>query len=242
MVDTTNILGGVLLKPDRSTSQANLYSQVFERVKDALSNETQGVKHKATFIDQEKDCQSNTSFLPQPICNSFQVSLVLQPSQTFQAPIFPSIPYTSNQILSPAQDSSLYTKANPQSTSCTLKGKSNKASECHAICNKALRFAKIVQDKKYISKNKKREDGRISSRIKKKGRGNTRKNNIVNIGDDDHSCSMSQEDSGDDESLSMYSLGASLGITLDGNPARSNNDVFRFLLEVKNNHIPPPPL
>ncbi|GJY75383.1 WAT1-related protein isoform X1 [Tanacetum coccineum] len=151
--------------------------------------------------------------------SSFQVSPVLQPSQSFQAPIFPSIPSTSNQILSPAHDSSLYTKANPQSTSCTLK------------------------DKKYISKNKEREAGRMSSRIKKKGRGNTRKNNIGNIGNDDHSCSMSQEDSGDDESLSMYSLGASLGITLDGNPARSNNDVFSdFLLEVKNNDIPHPPL
>ncbi|GJW08311.1 hypothetical protein Tco_1570734 [Tanacetum coccineum] len=157
MVDTTNILGGVLLEPDRSTSQANLYSQVFERVKDALSNETKASSIKLLSLIKKRTAKVTLLF------------------------------YLNLYILSPAQDSSLYTKANPQSTSCTLK------------------------DKKYISKNKEREDGRISSRIKKKG---------------------------DDESLSMYSLGASLGITLDGNPARSNNDVFSdFLLEVGAPHI-----
>ncbi|GJX53580.1 hypothetical protein Tco_0281949 [Tanacetum coccineum] len=208
MVDSSDMLGGEFLKPDRSTSQVDLYSQVFERVKDALSNETQCAKNKASLVDQEKACQISTSFLPQQLCSSFQV---MQPSQTFHAPNSPSIPSTSfNQNLSLAGDFSLFTKANPQSTSCTLKAKSNKAPECHAICSKALRFAKIVQDKKYISKNKER---------------------------DDHSCSISQEDSEDDESYSMFSLGASLGITLDGKPARSKNDMFSdFLLEAAAHH------
>ncbi|GJV23243.1 hypothetical protein Tco_1375938 [Tanacetum coccineum] len=75
--------------------------------------------------------------------------------------------------------------------------------------SKALRFAKIVQDKKIHFKEQ---------------RGGC---------DDDHSCSISQEDSKDDESVSMYNLGASLGITLDGKPARLKNDMFsNFLLEV----------
>ncbi|GJZ48376.1 reverse transcriptase [Tanacetum coccineum] len=103
MMDAINILGGGLLKPDRSTSRANLYSQI-ERVKDALLNETQGVKHKASLVDQEKVCKS----------------------------------------------------------------------------------------------------------------------------DADHSCSISQEDSEDDESVSMYKLGASLGITLDGKPARSSRQVINY--------------
>nr|GEU56474.1 hypothetical protein [Tanacetum cinerariifolium] len=152
MVDSSDMLGGEFLEPGRSTSQVDLHSQVFERVKYAISNETQGVKNKASLIDQEKACQSSTSFLPQQLCSSIQV---MQPSQNFHAPNSPSIPSTSfNQNLSLAGDSSLFTKANPQSTSCTLKSKSNKAPECYAICSKALRFSKIVQDKKYISKNK----------------------------------------------------------------------------------------
>ncbi|GJZ30366.1 hypothetical protein Tco_0575413 [Tanacetum coccineum] len=107
---------------------------------------------------------------------------------------------------------------------------------------KALRFAKIMQDKKSISK-KERDKERMPSKIKKKGKGKTRMNNILHVGDDDLSCSISQKDSEDDDSLSMYTLGASLGITLDGKPARSKNDVFRdFLSEVNNNEIPPPPL
>ncbi|GJU63416.1 hypothetical protein Tco_1245251 [Tanacetum coccineum] len=134
--------------------------------------------------------------------------------------------------MSLAGDSSLFTKANPQSTSCTLKAKSNKAPECHAICSKALRFMKIVQDKKYISKNKERDVGRMPSRIKKKCKDKACKNNIVHVGDDDHSCSISQEDSDDDESTSMFSLGSSLGITLNEKPVRSKNDTFSdFLLE-----------
>ncbi|GJT20370.1 putative reverse transcriptase domain-containing protein [Tanacetum coccineum] len=121
--------------------------------------------------------------------------------------------------------------------------KSTKASECHRICSKALRFAKVMQDKKSISKNKEKDTGRMSSRIKKKGKGKARKNNIVHVGDDDLSCSISQKDSEDDDSLSMYTLGASLGITLDGKSARSKNDVFSdFLLEVNNNEMPHPPL
>ncbi|GJU63417.1 hypothetical protein Tco_1245252 [Tanacetum coccineum] len=62
MVDASDMLRGEFLEPDRSTSQVNLYSQVFERVKDALSNETQGSKHKSSLVDQEKACQSNTLF------------------------------------------------------------------------------------------------------------------------------------------------------------------------------------
>ncbi|GJR09548.1 hypothetical protein Tco_0792200 [Tanacetum coccineum] len=47
--------------------------------------------------------------------------------------------------------------------------KSNKASiECHVICIKALRFAKIIQDKKSIPKIKERDIGKISARIKKR--------------------------------------------------------------------------
>ena len=45
-VDATVFLGDDLLDNDRSTSQANLYSQVFERLKDALSKESEGVKEK----------------------------------------------------------------------------------------------------------------------------------------------------------------------------------------------------
>ncbi|GJW45120.1 hypothetical protein Tco_0073919 [Tanacetum coccineum] len=52
-----------------------------------------------------------------------------------------------------------------------------------------------------------------------------------------------QCESEDDESISMYSLGASLGITLDGKPTRSKHDVFSDLLsEASNNDILPPPL
>nr|GEX91283.1 hypothetical protein [Tanacetum cinerariifolium] len=233
MVDSSDMLGGEFLEPGRSISQVDLHSQVFERVKYAISNETQGVKNKASLIDQEKACQSSTSFLPQQLCSSIQV---MQPSQNFHVPNSPSIPSTSfNQNLCLAGDFSLFTKANPQSTSCTLKSKSNKAPECYAICSKALRFAKMVQDKKYISKNKEWDAGRMPSRIKKKCKDKARKNNNVHVGEDDHSCSMSQEDSEDDESDSMFSLGASLGITLDGKPARSKNDTFSdFLLEEVN--------
>ncbi|GJU67708.1 hypothetical protein Tco_1253967 [Tanacetum coccineum] len=139
-------------------------------------------------------------------------------------------------------ESSLTTKAKFQPSSCTIKSKLNKSSECHAICSKALRFAKIVQDKKSISKSKERDSGKISARIKKKGRANERKNNIVYEGDDDEVCSVSQGDSGDDESVSMYSLGASLGITLDRKPARSRHDAFNdFLSEAGDNDVPHPP-
>nr|GEU33998.1 hypothetical protein [Tanacetum cinerariifolium] len=107
------------------------------------------------------------------------------------------------------------------------KLKSNKAPECLAICSKALRFAKIVQDKKYISKNKERDAERMPSRIKKKCKDKAWKNNNAYLCEDDHI-----RDSEDDESDSMFSLGASLGITLDGKPARSKNDTFSdFLLE-----------
>ncbi|GKB43217.1 hypothetical protein Tco_0888159 [Tanacetum coccineum] len=108
--------------------------------------------------------------------------------------------------------------------------------------DEALRFAKIMQDKKSISK-KERDKERMPSKIKKKGKGKTRMNNILHAGDNDLSCSISQEDSEDDESVSMYTLGASLGITLDRKSARSKNDVFSdFLLEVNNNEMPHPPL
>ncbi|GKF53173.1 hypothetical protein Tco_0160083, partial [Tanacetum coccineum] len=86
--------------------------------------------------------------------------------------------------------------------------------------NKALRFAKIVQEKKTISKNKDRDSGKISAKINKKSRVKERKNKILDEGDDDQMCLLSQGDSEDDESVSMYCLGASLGITLDGKPAR----------------------
>ncbi|GJT78963.1 hypothetical protein Tco_1045688 [Tanacetum coccineum] len=96
-------------------------------------------------------------------------STVLQPSQTLHAPNLPSVPSTSLSVnLSPTRDSPLYTKTNPQSTLSILKAKSIKASDCHRICSKALRFAKIMQDKKSISKNKERDTGMMTSRIKKK--------------------------------------------------------------------------
>ncbi|GKB83891.1 hypothetical protein Tco_0950786 [Tanacetum coccineum] len=108
---------------------------------------------------------------------------------------------------------------------------------------KALRFAKIVQDKKSISKNKQRDNGKISARIKKKGRVKVRKNNIVYEGDDDELFSPSQGDYEDDESVYMDNIGASLGITLYGKPARSRHDVFSdFLSETGNIDIPPPPV
>ena len=57
--------------------------------------------------------------------------------------------------------------------------------------------------------------------------------------DDEQLCSLSQGDFDDDESVSMYSLGASLGITLDRKPARSNNDEFSdSLFELGNNNRP----
>ncbi|GJW69596.1 reverse transcriptase domain-containing protein [Tanacetum coccineum] len=173
LVDATDFLGGELLgmgkESDTSTSQANLYSQVFERVKDALSNETQGVKHKAILVDQEKACEFSISFLPQRLCSFSKESTVLQPSQTLHAPNLPSVPSTSLSVnLSPTRDSPLYTKTNPQSTSSILKAKSTKAPDCHGVCSKALRFAKIIQDKKSISKNKERDTGRMTSRKKKK--------------------------------------------------------------------------
>ncbi|PWA44012.1 hypothetical protein CTI12_AA530320 [Artemisia annua] len=232
-----------------STSQATLYSQVFERVKDALSKEPQAFKHKPILVDQEKAFESNITFQPhQPFSSSHETSShespLIQPVQTFNAPTFPSVPcISSNLNLSPAQDSSYITKANLQSTSYTLKSKSNKASECHAICSKALRFAKILQDKKSTSKNKERDTRKISGRIKKKGKSRARKNNINYEGDGDQLCSLSQGDSDDDESMSLYSLGASLGITLDGKPARSKNDEFSdFLVELSNNDRPLTPL
>ena len=70
----------------------------------------------------------------------------------------------------------------------------------------------------------------------KKGKSNARKNNIEYEGDDDQQCSLSQGDSGDDESVSMHSLGASLGITLAGKQTRSKNDEFGdFLSELSKN-------
>ncbi|GKE36089.1 hypothetical protein Tco_1455411, partial [Tanacetum coccineum] len=58
---------------------------------------------------------------------------------------------------------------------------------------------------------------------------------------EDELCSLSQGDSEDNESVSMYILEASLGITLDGKPARSRHDVFSdFLSEAINSDIPPP--
>ncbi|GJY12609.1 hypothetical protein Tco_0381918 [Tanacetum coccineum] len=109
--------------------------------------------------------------------------------------------------------------------------------------NIALRIAKIVQDKKSISKIKEKDTGKISDRIKKRGKSKARKKNIEYDGDDDQLCSLSQGDSENDESVSMYSLGASLGITLDGKPACSNNDMFGdFLSELSNNERPFPPL
>ncbi|GJZ51328.1 hypothetical protein Tco_0605843 [Tanacetum coccineum] len=108
---------------------------------------------------------------------------------------------------------------------------------------KALRFAKIVQDKKSISKIKERDTGKISGRIKKRGKSKVGKNNIEYDGDDDQLCSLSQGNSENDESVSMYSIGASLGITLDGKSDRSNIDVFSdFLSELSNNERLLPPL
>ncbi|GKC54972.1 hypothetical protein Tco_1077717, partial [Tanacetum coccineum] len=132
-------------------------------------------------------------------------------------PLHPNIiivPSTSLSVnLSPTRDSLFIQKQNPPSTQLFKLAVSTKASDCHGICSKALRFAKIMQDKKSISKNKERDTGRMTSRIKKKCKGKARKNNILHVDDDDHSCSISQKDLEDDESLSMYTLGCLHRIT-----------------------------
>ncbi|GJW58548.1 hypothetical protein Tco_0105279 [Tanacetum coccineum] len=58
-----------------------------------------------------------------------------------------------------------------------------------------------------ISKNKEKDIGKILTIIKKKGKSKARKNNNEYEGDDDQLYSLSQGDSEDDESVSMYRLG-----------------------------------
>nr|GEU46975.1 hypothetical protein [Tanacetum cinerariifolium] len=100
--------------------------------------------------------------------------------------------------------------------------------DCHPICSKALRFAKIVQDNKSNLKNK----GAIM-----KDSGVVKKRNTKEVKRDLHLSSASI----DDYQINLKLIGASLGITLDGKPARFKNDVIGdFLHEIDRTGVLPP--
>nr|GEX16399.1 hypothetical protein [Tanacetum cinerariifolium] len=134
----------------------------------------------------------------------------------------------------------------------TLKSKTNKHVECHPICSKALRFAKIIQDKKSSLKSKERDKTKVIVRNNDKSKEKYKKR-ICKEANEDFNVSPhvydnlteyedgKEDDEEDDEYQNNLNLiGVSLGITLYGKPARPITDVFGDFLHDTNRGDPSP--
>ncbi|GKA33737.1 hypothetical protein Tco_0720166, partial [Tanacetum coccineum] len=100
---------------DKSTSQLTLYSQVFERVKDALSHEVQGLMKVPTFDDQNKSNENPLDFylssvttLPQDshelqTCSNTP-SVLVNDSHTIQEPVVHNTTFPNETLPNIATD------------------------------------------------------------------------------------------------------------------------------------------
>ncbi|GJV86946.1 hypothetical protein Tco_1530884 [Tanacetum coccineum] len=197
-----------------AVQECNIYSQVFEMVKEAVQNKTQGGMQRRAVLE------------PNLTISSPVIYERLETNHTgildSSSPVLPPNSSTGRVSSLPCSQSSIR-----NTPTIPHQPKSSRQVECYPVCSKALRFAKILQDKKSNLKNKElvKDSGKAKSKTKKRNSKEGKRN--IQLSSSSIDESSQDEDAGDFES-NLDLIGASLGITLDGKPARSKNDVLEI--------------